>query len=306
MANGGGPNWTLLGGVAAMIVAPALLLVVQRAKLTYALDQGQATITAKALASGQRPASHNVTVTGGVVDREHVVQWRLLQNGSERERYYLLPVRPKGFAKNDPVGIIITSSIEPTQTEGDLKGLLRNEGGQGPSDAVKDKLRQQGLKVSNDAVLIELGGSTSSEAFWLAFYVVLAIFIPAMVAGPLWFFQRKMKFEEGQGDRLEALKASPAGGDIKALEDRMFEIARRYFPADTDQSVQIRATTHMGPLQAVVAIDGEDQPAPPDVVALFQEIYATYKKNKSPVKMISYNFMFRESQNAWTMNGGPM
>jgi len=293
------------GGIAVAVIAPIVVLVFFRARLQYALDMGDSSITAKALQSGKLPATHNVTVTGGVVDTEHSVLWRLLVDGSERERYYLLPLRVAGAAKSEPVNIIVTAPTPPTNPAADIHGLLRNLGGEGPSQALKDKLQQQGVKVAKDAVLIELGGSSTSEALSLLGWLALSIFVPLMVAIPVWIAKRKAQWEEKAPERMAALKGSPVGLELDALKNEMFELGKRYAPADTSKSFMLRSTVHMGPLQACLDVDGAEQPAPPDAVDLFRRIYDAQKRAKSPVKMISYNFMWNERTSAWRMTGGP-
>jgi hypothetical protein len=298
-------NWVLWGGLVAMVAAPAAMLYWKRTQLSYALDQGEATISAAALQAGQLPSSHNVTVTGGVIDRKHVVLWRLVtRKGSEKERFYLMPLRPKGAAVSDPVKVIVTAAMM-LDTQGEVRGLLRNLGGQGPSEAIKQKLRQQGLKVADDALLIELGGSTRSELLWLLLWVGIAFFAPCMIAVPIWLFERRQKYEAGAEERLKALKASPAGAELEALEKRMFELAKPYFPADGKKSVMVRSHMLVGPMEAFVAVGGEEKPAPPEIAALFRELFQAYKKNKAPTKMITYNFLYTESRKDWRMTGGP-
>jgi hypothetical protein len=305
MASKRGPNWTVIGSAICMVLAPIAVLVVLRGQLTYALDRGHATITAKELSTGHTPASHNVTVTEGAVDAEYAIALRRLQDGSVRSTSNFFPVRAKGAGKNDPIGILAMTTVG-TPADGELEGILRNAGGQGPPGAVVAKLRQAGLVVSSDAMLVEIGASPTNDALWLAFYLAIAIFLPgvSVVVNVSWPTERQEKRKKDAAARIAAFRQTPPFADVQALERRLFDAARRYFPADTEQSVSLYARRHMGALNTTVAIDGEDQPAPPDVVALFQQICAIYKKNKVPIEIVSYTCEFHDDE-GWKMSGGP-
>jgi hypothetical protein len=298
MSAGKPVNWTLWGAVAALFLLPALIVAFQYKKLLYGLDQGQATISAKDLQKGKAPASRNLTITDAILDVEHTVTWVLLENGSEKERYYLIPLGPKG-KKRGPVKVVLTSDSERLDDSGSYTGLLRDIGGDGVSRELIKKLEDQGLEVDAHPLLVQVGASSSGELYSLLFYIGCALVAPISVIGVMLSMGRKEKSDAGREVKIAQLRAN-VPPDLKQLEDTLRNTLTPYLPRN-DDSMFVYSFTLVGPFKVTMHIDDQDHPAPPDVFGLVQAIHECYRKHGVKVEGVHY-FMERDDDSSpWRM-----
>ena len=297
----------LWGSLAAMVVLPAMVLALNLTRMKYAFDTGSTTITAKRLQAGEIPTTHNVTVTDGEVDLAHVIEWKLLKNGSEQDRWYFVPLRPKGAKEKDtPVQIIITTHSSPRlESSGVWKGLLRNVGGEGASEAVIGKFKQQGLKVSGSPILIEHEGSGTHELMMLLLYIAIAFFAPLAVLVVSQRIRKQMEDDATIGDRVAAAKAAP-GGELVALEAALFELVRPLLPSDHEDNAMVQSNRIGGGFKVTMTIGSIERPATPEITQAVDQIWKALKKQKIKPTFVTYNFLWEDSKQAWRMTGGPM
>jgi hypothetical protein len=303
-----GPNWTLWGAVAGLFLLPAAVIGFQYKKFQYGLDQSSATVSAKDLEDGKIPTAHNLTITDALVDEEHSVQWVLLENGSERERYYIHPVRALGGKKTkkkkgssgSSVKIIVTSESASID-EGELKGILRNLGGDGVGKAIVDKFGEQGVSVDEKAILVEIGATTQGELLSVLFIAGCTLVAPISVIGFVVATSRKEKSDQKRGVKLEAIRANPPP-DLKQLEEALRAALAPYAPR-SDDSFYVYSFTAVGPFKVTLHVDDQDHDAPPQIFSLVQQIHECYRKHGAKVESVHYFCERNDEDSPWRFRG---
>jgi len=157
----------------AALVAVPLIVVAAMAgfvapMLLHGLDKGRAEITAAALAGGERPASRNLVLRGGL-DFAHVIQEDTTSNGSTSSRY-LFPVVDEQWAADHPIAVVLeTGLLTPREAqelarEGRYRCTLRDALWEGlTSERAGYFKREYGVEVSANVKLCEHAPNGSDD-----------------------------------------------------------------------------------------------------------------------------------------------
>ena len=298
-------NWSMWGAIASLFLLPAIAVGLQLKRLRYGLDASEGKVSAAALEKG---GAHprNVTITDGFVDTRHTVTWVLLENGSEKQRYYLLPMRSKSSGKHDKgdraVKILLTSAEQGIAEDATIVGIVRDLDGDGVGADVIKKFDEEGVTIDRKATMVEVGVSSRDELLGVLFYVGLAFAAPIAGIVGILAFKRKEKGDANREVKIKQLRANvPA--DLKALEDALEREMAPFAQITHDDSFYVYSFTAVGPFKVTLHLDDQDRDAPPEMFGLVQRIHECYRGHGIKVEGVNYFYEKRGEQGAWRLRG---
>jgi hypothetical protein len=297
-------NWSMWGAIGSLFLLPAIAIGLQLKKFRYGLDMSEGNVTAASLEKG---GAHprNVTITDGVIDTHHQVTWVLLEDGSEKDRFYLLPMRSKSggkHEKHDTVKILLTSEDQGFAEDATIKGIVRDLDGDGVGSDIIKKFEEEGVEIDTKAVMVEVGTSSTSELLSVLFYAGLAFVAPIAAIVGMIAFKRKEKDDAGREVKIKQLRAN-LPPDLKALEDALEREMLPFAQITHDDSFNIYSYTHMGPLKVMMHLDGQDRDATPEMFALVQRIHECYRTHGIKNEGTNYFMEKRGENGAWKLRG---
>src|SRR5262249_8701869 len=144
------------------------------------LDSGHDTRTAAELLAGKRPSSYHVTVTQAHADENASVTYVLTQNGSEVGRWYYLALRSAKDAKSAAPVLLVTKdkALDPSTKQ--WNGVWTN-GDTGINAKVIELFKQQGIKFTKDALVLDIDTSRDQKIQELALTAGGAFGLPLLV-----------------------------------------------------------------------------------------------------------------------------
>jgi hypothetical protein len=303
-------NWSMWGAIASLFLLPAIAIGLQLKRFRYGLDSSEGSVTAASLEKG---GAHprNVTITDGVVDTDHSVTWVLLEDGSEKDRYYLYPMRSKSGGKHDKgkhekgggaVKILLTSHDQGISEEAQIKGIVRDLDGDGVGSDVIKKFDEEGVEIDTKAVMVEVGASTQNELLGVLFYVGLAFVAPIAAIVGMIAFKRKEKGDANREVKIKQLRAN-LPPDLAALEDALGREMMSFAQITHDDSFYVYSFTAVGPFKVTLHLDDQDRDAPPEMFALVQRIHECYRGHGIKVEGVNYFMEKRGEPEAWRLRG---
>src|SRR5262249_974376 len=273
-------------------------------KFRYGIDSSEGTITAADLEEG---GSHprNVTITGGVVDTEHQVDWVLLEDGSEKERYHFVPMRSKSSGKKHDKGavkILLTSEDQGISDGAQIKGIVRDLDGDGVGSGVIKKFEEEGVEIDTKAVIVEVGVTSTNDLLSVLFFVGCAFVAPLAGVIGILAFKRKEKGDADREVKIKQLRAA-VPPDLQALEDALPREMMPFAQITTDDSFYVYSFTAVGPFKVTLHLDDQDRDAPPEIFALIQRIHECYRGHGIKVEGVNYFMEKRGDPEAWRLRG---
>ena len=297
-------NWSLMGTIAALFLLPAIAIGLQWKKFRYGIDSSEGTITAADLEKG---GAHprNVTITGGVVDTEHQVDWVLLEDGSEKERYHFVPMRSKSSGKKHDKGavkILLTSEDQGISDGAQIKGIVRDLDGDGVGSGVIKKFEEEGVEIDPKAVIVEVGVTSTNDLLSVLFFVGCAFVAPLAGVIGILAFKRKEKSDENREEKIKRLRAN-LPPDLKALEDALEREMMPFAQITHDDSFYVYSFTAVGPFKVTLHLDDQDREATPEMFAWVQRIHECYRAHGIKVEGVNYFMEKRGENGAWRLRG---
>jgi hypothetical protein len=297
-------NWSLVGAIASLFLLPAIAIGMQWKKFRYGIDSSEGTITAADLEKG---GSHprNVTITGCVVDTEHQVDWVLLEDGSEKERYHFVPMRSKSSGKKHDKGavkILLTSEDQGISESAQIKGIVRDLDGDGVGSGVIKKFEEEGVEIDTKAVIVEVGVTSTNDLLSVLFFVGLAFAAPVAGIVGILAFKRKEKGDANREVKIKQLRAN-VPPDLKTLENALERELMSFAQITHDDSFYVYSFTAVGPFKVTLHLDDQDRDAPPEMFALVQRIHECYRGHGIKVEGVNYFMEKRGEPEAWRLRG---
>jgi hypothetical protein len=294
-------NWSMVGAIAALFLLPAAAIGLQWKKFRYGIDSSESTVKASAIEKGDAKLARNVTVTDAAADMHHTVTWILLEDGSEKERYYLVPLRSQSSKhEHGPVKIVITSDDQNVQESGSYHGIVRDLDGDGVSSSIAKKFEEEGIEIDDKAIMIDVSTTSTGELLGVLYIVGLAFVAPLAAIIGIIAFHRKEKGDASREVKIKQLRQNvPA--DLKALEDALERELSPFAQITHGDSFYVYSFTAVGPFKVTLHLDDQDRDAPPEVFALVQRIHECYRGHGIKVEGVHYFVEKRGEGGAWRM-----
>ena len=225
-------------------------------------------------------------------------------DGSEKERYYLLPMRSKSSAKHEKgaVKIVLTSEEQGIAEDATIKGIVRDLDGDGVGSDIIAKFDQEGVEIDKKAVMVEVGTTSTNELLGVLFYAGLAFAAPIAAIVGMIAFKRKEKGDANREVKIKQLRAN-IPPDLKALEDALEREMMSFAQITHDDSFYVYSFTAVGPFKVTLHLDDQDRDATPEMFAIVQRIHECYRGHGIKVEGVNYFMEKRGEGGAWKLRG---
>lgn len=179
------------------ILIPAIMTIFFLPGLIHYFDSGHDNASIEDIISGKDLSSHNLTLTGIVLNQGMWEQTTTTNKGSTTttEKNYF-PLIPETWKEGDPLNLILeTEGMSQAETDEfvlktSFNGTLRNVLWEGVADDQKEFFKSEyGLVMADNVVLFEVMDGQPDEYIPYVFGGVIAIFLIIFII--LWFKYRK-------------------------------------------------------------------------------------------------------------------
>lgn len=183
-------RWVLPGMMAVAIAALALMFA---PRVLHGFDRGEATISAAALARGERPETRNLIVEGRLlIDGAHFAEHDPERAGEATTAW--IPLVGPDHGATEPVGALLEvrnrtrADILALAERARFEGLLRDIWWEGLDGRRRAAMEKQGLRLAPEVAVVEFGASPGSD---LAIALGVVGLLTAMMLGVTLALRRR-------------------------------------------------------------------------------------------------------------------
>jgi hypothetical protein len=272
----------VLGAAAATLLLPLLSPLWNWREIGYVLDDTKETITAAELVAGKRPKSPHLTITGAVAELSGGIEYERKHRGSTVGRSFYVALRPVGNPKAAAPVLLKTEKSDIGAAQPAWIGLWTNTD-QGIGSEFTQLFAQQGISVSQNALVVELGTTRETLLMKFAKYAAVVFALPFCALLYFAFFYKDTK----QRQKEERATKRALSGEMEQARLALAQAIRPYLQ-NPKATVQVSANCIGHSPQITLSTGGRESPAPADLAGLMQSMHETLRRKKVEHSFITY------------------
>lgn len=280
----------VLGAAVATVALPLLSPLWNWREIGCVLDDTKETVAAAELAAGKKPTSRHLTITGAVAELGGGIEYERKYRGSTVGRSFYFALHPDQNPKAAAPVLIKTDTSDIGAARSAWIGLWTN-----PDEGVGSEFTQmfgrQGISVSPNALVVELGTTRETLILKFAKYAAVAFALP--FCGLLYFaFIYK---DSKQREKAERATRRALSGEMDQSRRALAQAVRPYLQSRR-ATVQVLANCIGHSPQVTLNSGGREVAAPEELVGLMQSVHDMLRSKKVQHSFITYTTNHIEDQ----------